>query len=479
MRRPNILLIVTDQQRRDTVGAYASPLCRTPAMDRLAREGIRFTNAFTPTGLCSPVRCSLLTGLYPHAHKVLTNISLHPIREELAPEDDALTPALRRAGYRCGYVGKWHVSQQPPTAFGFADYVSLGDFEAWRRAIGEPVPPELHEYTRQVCARDPAPPEHARPAFLCDHAIRLIDRYRAAGPEPFLIRLDFHGPHFPNVVPEPYFSMYPPETIPPWPNHADPLDGKPAVQRIKRRHWRTDTYGWRDWQPLVSAYLGEISLIDAQVGRVLDHLDAIGLARDTLVIWTTDHGDTIGAHGICNKDYTMYEEIYLVPLLARWPGVITAGRASDAWVHHFLDLFATLVDIAGEPLPSPCHGRSLLPILRGEPPPAGWPRDAYCEFHGSHMGLYSMRLLTTDDYAYVYHTNDIDELYDRRADPWQLVNLAERPGPHAAALADLRRRMAAWMAATDDHLHNEWTVEWLTKDPALAAQAPGRRRTAW
>ncbi len=478
MNRPNIVMIVTDQQRIDTVGAYGSQICRTPNMDRLAKAGMRFTKAFTPTGLCSPVRCSLLSGVYPHTHKVLTNVALHPIREELAVEQDRLSPAIQAAGYRLGYVGKWHVSKRPPTDFGYQDYVSLGDFETWRREIAAPLPDEFFDYTRQVCARDPAPAEHSRPAFLCDNAIRLIDDYRADD-APFFLRLDFHGPHFPNVVPEPFFSLYPPESIPPWPNAADPLDGKPAVQRTKQRHWRTDQYEWADWQPLISAYLGEISLIDHQVGRVLDHLDAQGLADDTLVIWTTDHGDTIGAHGICNKDYTMYEEIYRVPLLMRWPGVIAPETTADAYTHHFLDIFATLIEVAGGTVPADCHGRSLLPLLEGKPPPADWPTDAFCEFHGSHMGLYSMRLLTDDDFSYIYHTNDIDEFYDRHGDPFQLTNLAEQPGDHAAALDARRRRMVEWMASTNDHLHNEWTVDWLTKDPALAAEAPGRRRTKW
>lgn len=478
MKKPNILVIVTDQQRLDTVGAYGSKVCRTPNMDALAAGGLRFNNAYTPTGLCSPVRCSLLSGYYPHEHKVLTNVALHPIREELDPAQDRLSPALKQAGYRLGYVGKWHVSKRPPTDFGYQDYVSLGDFETWRREIDEPIPDEMHDYTKQVCARDPAPVERSRPAFLCDNAIRLVDAYSKEG-DPFFVRLDFHGPHFPNVVPEPFFSMYDPASLEPWPNAADPLTGKPAVQRIKQRHWRTDNMSWADWQPFVSAYFGEISLIDDQVGRVLAHLAATGLDRETLVIWTTDHGDTIGAHGICNKDYTMYEEIYRVPLIVRWPGVTPEGQASDAYVHHFLDIFATLIDVAGGEVPKDAHGRSLRPILEGREPPADWPRDAYCEFHGSHMGLYSMRLLSDDDYAYIYHTNDIDELYDRRRDPWQLSNLAEEPGEHRAALEERRRRMVGWMARTNDHLHNEWTVDWLTKDPALAAEAPGRRRTKW
>ena len=478
MKRPNVLFIVTDQQRRDTIGAYGSTICRTPNMDRLAAEGLTFDRAYTPCGLCSPVRGSLLSGVYPHGHKVLTNVALHPIRESLPSGEDHLTPAYGRAGYRLGYVGKWHVSHhETPLDFGFEDYHGLAHYMEWRRDRGIETPEAMLDFTVQRVDRDPARPEDSQPGWLCDRAIDLIDKYAGEGTAPFLLRLDFQGPHFPNVVPEPFFSMYDPTSIPPWPNAADPLDGKPAVQKIKQRHWRTDTMDWSDWQKLIAPYFGEITLIDREVGRVLDHLDDKGLAENTLVIWTTDHGDTIGAHGISNKDYTMYEEIYLVPLILRWPGVVAPGTRSDRFVHHFLDLFATLLEIAGHPVPKGCHGRSLMPILRSECLD-GWLQEAYCEFHGSHMGLYSLRLLADERYSYVYHTNDIDELYDHATDPGELRNLAETPEA-AAVLQRMRRRMVEWMRNTDDHLFNEWTVDWLTKDKALAAEAPGRRRTNW
>jgi len=146
----------------------------------------------------------------------------------------------------------------------------------------------------------------------------------------------------------------------------------------------------------VFAHFSEISLIDDAIGSVLSYLDGSDLQEDTLVIKTTDHGDRIGAHGICNKDYTMYEEIYLVPLLMRWPGIIAPGSANTAYTHHFLDIFASILDITGQPLPDECHGRSLVPVLRGESLDDDWPQEVYCQFHGSHMGLYSMRMLTTD-----------------------------------------------------------------------------------
>jgi arylsulfatase A-like enzyme len=477
MSRPNILVIVTDQQRVDSVGAYGSTVCRTPNMDKVAKAGMRFDKAFTPTGLCSPVRCSLLSGVYPHEHRVLTNVGLHPVRAQLEPADDRMSAALKSAGYRMGYVGKWHVSKIDPPGFGYEDYVSLGDYMTWRQDQGLAVPDAFNDYLTQRAVRDEAPADKSRPAFLADNAIRLIDKHHA-GDDPFFLRLDFHGPHFPNVVPEPYFSMYDPADIPQWPNNADTLQGKPSVQSIKQKHWRTENLPWADWAKLISAYYGEITMIDDQVGRVLDHLTALGLDDDTLVIWTSDHGDTIGAHGICNKDYTMYEEIYRVPMLMRWPGVIPQGSTCDAFVHHFLDICGTVMEIAGAERPDVFHGRSLLSQMKGAPPPDDWPDSAYCEFHGSHMGLYSMRLLTTDDWAYIYHTNDIDELYDRKEDPWQMVNLAESKD-HADVLDMLKRKMVGWMADTNDHLHNEWTVDWLTKDPELIAQAPGRRRTKW
>lgn len=477
MTHPNILIIVTDQQRVDSVGAYGSTVCRTPNIDRVAAEGMRFDKAFTPTGLCSPVRCSLLSGVYPHEHRVLTNVGLHPVRAQLEPQDDRMSPALKSAGYQMGYVGKWHVSKIDPPGFGYEDYVGLGDYMTWRRGEGLEIPDGFNNYLVQEAVRDGAPAEKSRPAFLADNAIRLMDKYNE-GEVPFFLRLDFHGPHFPNVVPEPYFSMYDPADIPQWPNNADTLDGKPAVQRIKQKHWRTEGLPWPKWAELVSAYYGEISLIDDQVGRVLKHLESLGLRDDTLVIWTTDHGDTIGAHGICNKDYTMYEEIYRVPMVARWPGTIAAGSVCDAFTHHFLDICGTILDLVGKSLPEPFHGRSLLPMMKGDAPPDGWPDSAYCEFHGSHMGLYSMRLLTTDNWAYVYHTNDIDELYDRRDDPWQMKNLAADPA-YGETLDRLKREMVDWMSATNDHLYNEWTVDWLTNDPELIAEAPGRRRTKW
>jgi arylsulfatase A-like enzyme len=302
----------------------------------------------------------------------------------------------------------------------------------------------------------------------------LLEEFSQDEENPFFIRLDFDGPHPPLVVSEPYASMIDPADIAPLPNFVDPLINKPAIQHIKRKHWKTDQMTWADWQPLLAHYYGMVSLIDAQIGRVLDRLDELGLADDTLVLFTSDHGDTMGSHNTWNKDYTMYDEIYRIPFVARWPGKIEAGSRCDSYMHNSLDIAPTLLEAAGAQLPADIDGQTLLPLLKGQPQERL--REAFAQFHGCHMGLYSMRMLQTDRFKYVFHVNDIDELYDHDHDPHELNNVANDPA-YAEDIKVLRRQMVAWLARTKDHLYNEWIVYWLTDDMEVAAQSPGRMST--
>ncbi|MCL2122451.1 MAG: sulfatase-like hydrolase/transferase [Desulfovibrionaceae bacterium] len=477
MKPPNILLFVTDQHQRCTIGAYGSHLVKTPTLDKLAAEGLTFDRCYTGCGLCSPIRSSLFTGTYPHDHGVLTNIHLHPVRQELTPDKDILTPRLKKAGYRLGYVGKWHVANNyTPKDFGFEHYVSLGDYAAYRQKLGIPLPAEAMNYVTPVSAVDPAPVEHCRPAFLADNAIRIVNEFARDTEHPFFIRLDFHGPHLPNVIPEPYASMYSVKSIAKPSTYDEDLTGKPAVQKIKRRHWEMEDMPWEDFRHHMQKYYGEITLLDHQIGRVVDALDRLGLAEDTVIFFTADHGDTMGDHRIWNKDYTMYDQIYHIPFIARWKGTVTPGSRSPSFISQMLDLTPTLLDLSGSDTPEGLHGKSLLPLLKGEPQQRR--DDAFCQFHGSHMGLYSMRMVETERYKYVFHSNDIDELYDHKTDPDETMNLAEDPDC-AAVLKEMKYRMVDWLRETNDHLYNEWIVYWLTGDDQLAIEAPGRRKAKW
>lgn len=450
MTRPNLLLIHSDQHRFDCVGANGHQHVRTPNLDRLAAEGLNFTHAFCPVPLCVPARNSLLHGQWPTTHLAIANWDTEAPR----PARDGLpsySQALRDAGYRLGYVGKWHLHEQRDArAYGFHDYVPEEEYDAWRAAEGLPPRPRHNGWFGEL---DPhIGPEASRLAWGADQAIRLLEEYGAHG-TPFFVRWDPSEPHLPNVVPEPFHSRYPPATIPPWPSFPDPLTGKPYIQAQQRRTWRVDGWGWREWSPLVSRYLGEISLLDAQVGRLLATLDRLGLAQDTLVIYTTDHGDLCGGHGMIDKHFIMYDDVVRVPLLMRWPGWIPPGSRCEAFVSHSIDLAATFCEVAGVPVPTTFQGRSLVPLLNGA---ADGRADIFTTYHGNQFGLYSQRMVRDRRWKYVWNATAEDELYDLGSDPAELRNLAT-DARYAAELRRLRRRLVAWMEETGDRLLNEWT----------------------
>jgi arylsulfatase A-like enzyme len=258
----------------------------------------------------------------------------------------------------------------------------------------------------------------------------------------------------PNVVPEPYHSLYPPERIAPWSSFPDELRGKPYIQAQQRRTWRVADWTWEKWAPVVSRYLGQISLLDAQIGRVLEALAHLGLEERTLVVYTTDHGDLCGGHGMFDKHYVMYDDVVRVPFIVRWPGVIPAGRQCAAFVSHFIDLPRTILEVAGCGVPATFSGKSLLPLFRGLAADLGR-TDIFAAYHGNQFGLYSQRLVRDRRWKYVWNATAEDELYDLANDPGEVTNLAAN-GAYGVELARLRSRLVAWMEETRDPLLNGW-----------------------
>jgi arylsulfatase A-like enzyme len=455
--RPNVLMIVSDQERADVLGCYGGP-CRTPAIDRLAADGVRFETCLAPTAICSPTRASFLTGLYPHGHGILNNVhEPDALRVELAPGTVTYPELLREAGYRLGYVGKWHAGRGGPQALGFHDVVMAPDVVAGANdeAIVE-AEPELSEpiYARYPHGRlliagiDPRPPQATETRRDSDAAIGLLRQY-ADLDQPFCIRLDFEGPHHPYMPPEEFAAPYEPRAIPPWPNFVDDATIKPAAQARLIEQRGVVGWTWADWQPVVARYFGFVSFIDAEIGRVLDTVDALGLRETTVVIHTADHGDMTGSHGgQFNKGPLMYDEICRVPLIVRDPR--SAGRG----VYHGLvgspALMPTILELAGVPVPPGLHVSSLVPSI-DDPAPAPEGDAAYAEYHGDEWGLYSMRMIRTRTAKYVYSPHGTDELYDLEADPYELVNRVEDPA-HSELRARLQGRLRDWMIKTDDPL---------------------------
>ena len=378
-----------------------------------------------------------------------------------------------RAGYTLVYIGKWHVHPTKGALdYGFHEYiVEEGPFKNatgygferptidentisyhnWRSQQGIPPRPWTRGWSGEV---DPyITPEQSRLAWGADQVIDQI-RSLSAESEPWHIRWDPSEPHLPNIVSEPYFSMYPPEDIPPWPSFPDPLVGKPFIQAQQKRTWQVDGWDWQQWSEVVSPYLGEISLMDAQIGRILNALDELDLTENTLVVYSTDHGDLCGGHGMFDKQFVMYDDVTRVPLLMRWPANIAAGSQNDAFISNELDLASTFCEIGGSTIPDTFSGQSLLPLMSGEQDNGR--DDIFSMYHGNLFGMYSQRMVRDRRWKYVWNATAEDELYDLESDPGEIDNLADDPD-HQVELTRLRQRTVAWMEDTDDLLLNPWT----------------------
>lgn len=468
--RPNVLLMLADQLRYDVVDSPT--LAHTPTLDALRAEGSWLANHYTPIGICSPARAALFTGRLPHATGVLNNVhGTDAIGRNLDRTLPTLAESLATQGYRTGYVGKWHLGVDDAAGDrGFAD-VRLSDAElssarfagTWKRfterrpdAVCTRYPP-AHPRLAAAHGRMPFPiysteaiEESASPAAAVAGATGELLAGYATAREPFFLVASFLEPHWPNVLPEPYVRMYDPAGIPPWPNAADDFVGKPRTLAAGLAHFGVAQFSWADWAPIVAAYLGAVSYQDELLGRVLARLADLGLAERTLVIVSADHGDMAGAHRQFNKGPLMYEEVYHVPFLARLPGVTPAGSVHHGLTSH-IDLAPTVRELAGLPADPTAHGDSLLPLF-GEPGvPAGWRTSLTCQFHGDEFGLYSQRMLRQDRYKLIYTPNDVRELYDLGADPYELDNLAASPA-HASLRTDLEAELYLQMVATDDPL---------------------------
>ena len=266
MRQPNILLIHVDQHRYDCLGVNGHPAAVTPHLDRLAAEGVNFTHACCPIPICMPARTSLLTGVYATQHGCLANRGTEGYRP-MDPQLATFSQVLKAGGYWLGYVGKWEVgTAAAPQEFGFDAYVPDKGYLAWRREQGLPALPTRNGWFGEV---DPGvTPDQTALGWGADHVMRLL-REAAGRDQPFFLRWDPNEPHLPNVLPEPFASLVAPADVPPWPSFPDPLLGKPFIQRQQVRTWGLEGWRWQDWAPIVARYLGEVALIDHQVGRIL------------------------------------------------------------------------------------------------------------------------------------------------------------------------------------------------------------------
>ena len=435
---PNILVILTDDQRWDAMSCAGNTLIQTPNIDRLAREGVRFANMFVTTSLCSPSRASMLSGLYARRHGVTNNFTEYPVGLPSYPR------RLQKAGYETAYIGKWHMGEEN-------DEKRPG-FDHWfsHRGQGNYFDNEFNSDG----VRKKYPGYYT--TVVTEHALEWLG---ARHEKPFLLILGHKAPHGGPIQPEPRFEHSLDATPIPRPMTADDYaaDGKPSWLKESFSTWHGlggPLYGQKDYAQFVRAYLGTLLSVDESVGKIYEALRAAGQLDNTVIVFTSDNGFVLGEHGRVDKR-TAYEESLRVPLLVRYPPLAKAGLVISNMVLN-VDLAPSLIDLGNaEPLRN-ISGSSWKPFLRGWRP--GWRTSFLYEYNFEKQFPYTpnVRAIRTPDWKYIrYPQGDgtpdrfTDELYHLSVDPMEQRNLVGEPGFRAQRdnLASELQRLSREMGA--------------------------------
>lgn len=429
-KRPNILWYCTDQQRFDTIGALGNQHVKTPTIDQLVNEGVAFTHAFCQSPICTPSRSSFMTGLYPSR--------VHNTRNgnETFPEHPPIISKLiADSGYDCGMVGKFHLQSsghrtEPRLDDGFtfwkfshaprddwqeghdyADWVLQkgGDLDAMRQS-GESVSPEFHQT-----------------AWASERAVEFITRDRPKD-QPWLLNINIYDPHPPFIPPKVYADRFDPATMPgPYFRPSD-LVHQAKLNRVDFQGEVGDP-AVHDAKKMQANYYAMIEQIDDQFARILETLESMGQRENTVVLFTSDHGESLGDHGLMRKGARFYEGLVRVPLIFSCPGRFQKGLHSSALVE-LLDMSHTLLELAGVDVPDYFQGQSLLPILEGTDSPERLREFVRCEYFDAldpHFtggsGTFATMYRTEKYKLSIYHDKDLGELYDLQEDPWEFDDL--------------------------------------------------------
>ncbi len=438
--RPNIVFIMTDDHAAHALSSYGSRLIKTPHLDRIGKEGMRFANAFVTNSICTPSRAVILTGKYSHLNGV-------PVFNHLDNSQPLLSKYMQTAGYHTGIIGKWHLggnnAQRPnegmPTGF---DYWNILPGQG---LYFDPVMIELGErkklkgYTTDL---------------ITDYAMQFIEK--RPKDKPFFLMYHHKAPHRNWQPDEKYRKQFENVTLPLPATFNDEYAGKSDASRNATMHIDQDLNDndlkmkppaglagqelkqWK-YQRYMRDYLACVQSVDDNVGRFLDYLDKNGLAENTLVIYTSDQGFFLGEHNFFDKRF-MYEESLRTPLLVRWPKQIKPGQVSQAMVLN-LDFPATMLDAASVPVPADMQGRSFLPVLRGKTP-RDWRTSMYYRYyHPGHHNVAAHYGVRTQRYKLIFF-NKLNqwELYDLQKDPREMSNVYSNPA-YAKTAEELKKEL--------------------------------------
>ncbi len=475
--KKQVVFIMTDTTRWDMLGCYGNQNMKTPHLDALAEEGIRFTKAYTTQPVCGPARSALFTGLYPHSNGSIANTmplaeGVKTIGEYLSPQDIA-----------SAFIGKWHLDG--------GDYFGNGvcpkgyDPDYWydMRCYLNELTPEERLASRKA---DTALQEGGiDESFTFAHRVtnRALDYINTHKDHDLFLCVSYDEPHDPYLCPEPYASMYNDYEFPKTPNHYDTLEGKPHYQKL----WAGESL-YEDKSALQlkpQLFLGCNSYVDYEIGRVLDKVREV--LPDAMVIFTSDHGDALAAHSLSAKGPSVYEEICHIPLIIKggaYMPTVSSGSADASsrgvtydHVASHIDLLPTILDYFTVPAPPVLEGQSMRPIL--ENPENHVLQDTvFMEFHRYEIdhdgfgGLQFMRAAISDHAKLALHLlEDTDELYDTEKDPYEMENLITHPA-YESKRNQLYVAIIEWMNNTRDPYRGyQWQSRpWTTPSSQVTVQ---------
>ncbi|MHC4442145.1 MAG: sulfatase family protein [Planctomycetota bacterium] len=488
-KTPNILIIMCDQLTPRVLSCYGGPV-ETPNIDRIAREGVRFTQATCPTPYCSPTRASFIMGVYPHTHGITQNVGSRQIGLN---QDDITTEKILHAdGYLTHFYGKWHLVKpklspdmpyypdhyrqfpeyynefaedlQKARELGPEHYQKWYEFylpiEIWPKfqraveAMGDVWKDQTYaEFTTRM-GRLKMPLSKHFDVRVTDLTVERI-KYAHNRDKPFMVTCAINSPHDPYALPSPYYEMYDPEKI-----------ELPANRNVREKRFEQEWsrrlvadidkpgMGHPSIREFLRIYYGSVRLIDDQVGRILKTLDQTGQTDNTLILFTSDHGDMVGGHGMAWKSTTaFYEEVVSVPLIIRYPRLFKP-RVNNMAVDH-VDFMPTILDLLGKPIPDYVQGQSLIPYLTGKRDPATAYPYKFSERIHRHPKQKREILPTTkgsfmirgNGWKYIRYHDSGEYMYNLKADPGEVKNLINNP-QHQNMRTKLANELNTWLKRT-------------------------------
>ena len=467
-RKPNLILFLPDQQRADTLACYGGVKVHAPNLNKLASESVVFERTYVTHPVCTPSRSSLMTGTWPHINGCKRNSVPLDRRFRVFPE------LMEDRDYRTAYIGKWHLGEEGPIGRGFEEWISTddhGDYTSF--LISKDVTPDKTNERFSELVISNLPLELSRPKFLEKHACEFIEKHQR---DPFILVVGFVEPHSPYNGPL---------------NDEHPLDQVnldltatlpesediPLRYRLMREWQQAEAILDRERLPfqlffgitpeeyrsIKQRYLGLVTLVDQSIGAILGCLERFNLSDHTIVIHTSDHGDSLGAHHLFGKE-TMFEEATRVPLLIRLPGQTRSKTVSNPVSH--IDFVPTLLDLLGQSVNSQCAGKSLLPLIREEGAP---PKNVFLEWapnrtkirKGTNLARrrmvkraveeFTRTVVAPDGWKLCLRDKDLNELYNLKDDPSETRNLyADRQ--YASVISSLADEIHRWQESADDKL---------------------------